>query len=111
MDERRRYPRADLVFNVSFEKTEDQHLAAISENLSAGGVAIKTDSEFSIGDEIKVEFSIKDLPGKISSGGKVIRAWEEDGSWHAAIQFTRIEEKDLDIVNGFIAEYILKEMS
>ena len=96
-DDRRRYPRADLVFSLTYSLEEAQ-VETLSRDLSGDGVSFLCKTLVPLGTKIAISFGLEGVPGEIRATGRVVRSWEEGGSHFAAMHFTEIDEVERLIV-------------
>ena len=97
---RRKELRVAVSFLVSCQGFNHNRLGAKALNLSAGGVAIKTNYPVNIGEQYKMEFIVPDKRYTIEVVGKV--AWREfhgdnpgpkEALFTAGIKFLNLEER------------------
>ena len=98
-----------MVFKLKYD-AETQGAAEVdADTLSVGGVSFRTTGEVPIGTVLNLDFSIEGLAGEIKARGKVVRSWNVENLNFAAIEFTDIDDSDLEIIKDFIDSY-LKEI-
>ena len=106
MQEKRKFPRADLVFSVEYRPLkEEQPHTGLSRDLSMGGVSFRTDVPLEKGVPVVLSFSFPELDGAIQATGRVVRVWEEEGHNYAAMKFTAIHQDDLSILQNHLEQY------
>jgi len=114
MSERRRYPRADLVFRVRYRSidpavapslSEPDLQGAVGRDISLGGVSFRVSEDTVIGDTVHMAFYFDELPGEISAIGSVIRIWPEPGEKIVAVRFSVIDPDDCSILSTYIEEF------
>lgn len=113
--ERRRFPRADLVFRVRYQTVEkgqavveaDQPLAgqALGRDISLGGVSFRSNLAFPAGASLRLSFYFEEVLGEISAVGRVMRTWSANGDHIVAVRFTVIDPDDCSILTRYIREY------
>jgi uncharacterized protein (TIGR02266 family) len=94
---RRSSPRVVLGISVSY-RLGNTIAAAVSLNISHGGVAIRTTSPLEPGTEMKIRFR---LPGGKEIEGDAKVAWT-DRRVGMGLQFTRLEDADQAAVDAFV---------
>lgn len=97
---RRKYPRADLVFKVTYRE-EDREIDTRSRDLSAGGISFVTEHMFESGQTLSLSFRLEGLPGQIDARCSVVRSWKEDDTIYTAVLFIEIDEMDLLTVTDY----------
>ena len=106
-NEKRKYPRADLVFKMAYAPEAGAALEATTgRDLSVGGVSFATSEKLDAETVLKITFTIDGLPGEINAHGRVVRSWEKDDTAYAAVEFTEIHKGDHIIIQDFIETYI-----
>ncbi len=98
--DRRKYPRADLVFTVTYRE-EDRAVDTLSRDLSAGGISFVTEHPFEADRTLALAFTLEGLPGTIEARCQVVRSWEEGGRIYTAVLFTEIDDMDLMTVTDY----------
>jgi type IV pilus assembly protein PilZ len=68
---RQRFPRIPITVRVTYDY-EGSYLFGLAENVSRGGIFIRTDHPLPIGSKISVQFSIPTAPQIIHADGRVI---------------------------------------
>lgn len=107
MMEKRRYPRADLIFNLECLPEEGGEVKQPQpRDLSASGVSFCTEKELNEGELLNMALSIDGLPGRIEAKGRVVRSWNEGGKIFTAVEFEDIDPSDHEIVSSFIEEHL-----
>lgn len=114
--ERRRFPRADLVFRVRYrpirstEPSPESAPSAFAEgrDISLGGVSFRSSQDLQSGDVVHMAFYFDELPGEISAMGRVVRVWEEPEEKLVAVRFTVIDPDDCSILDTYIKEFELQ---
>jgi len=90
MNERLRYYREMLDLSASVTRDSGKRMKARIVNISKGGVKIVSRQPLSFSEDIKVSFSLPDMPSAIQAEGKV--AWSDDRGG-AGVRFTNIESR------------------
>lgn len=113
--ERRRFPRADLVFRVRYQTVEKGQSVveadapvvgqAMGRDISLGGVSFRSDTPFPPGASLRLSFFFEEVLGEISAVGRVMRNWPVNGDHIVAIRFTVIDPDDCSILTRYIREY------
>jgi uncharacterized protein (TIGR02266 family) len=104
--------QAQIVFKIPSKHTKDTFLTFSSENLSEGGVFLKSNMAklpFSAGDIVELVFSLPGHPMLIKAKGKVIwttEGWSKDleGVNGFGVQFTEIKDEFKELIRGFVVE-------
>ena len=102
--ERRKFPRAEYTTNVQWTNiTADKHGTAFVENvskdISAGGMCLILVRSVSVGDELRLKFSVspnRDLNVKGQVRWAIALKDEHTGAvkYHAGVEFVEIDDKD-----------------
>lgn len=110
MEEKRKFPRADLVFDVQYRtlKEESPH-NTVTRDMSMGGVSFRTESPVEKGVPVTLSLSFPELDGSIQATGRVVRVWEEDGQYFAGMKFTAIHQDDLAILESHLEQFFQSE--
>lgn len=112
--DRRRFPRADLVFRVKYRSKistsatndePDQLQTEAGRDISLGGVCFEATNPPEAGEVLQLSFYFDELPGEIVAIGKVVRSWNSSGSILTAVKFTVIDPDDCSILSTYIDEY------
>lgn len=111
--ERRRFPRADLVFRVRYRSIRSGPVSADVPNpsratgrdISLGGVSFRRTDVLDVGDVLHMSFYFDELPGEIAAVGRVIRSWDESDEPLVAVRFTVIDPDDCNILDSYIRQY------
>ncbi|MBE7439755.1 MAG: PilZ domain-containing protein [Spirochaetales bacterium] len=98
--DRRKFPRADLVFKLVYS-VEDEQNVGHSRDLSGGGICFESDRHFDAGCAMRVSFTLAGLPGTIEARGRVVRSWDEKGQTLTALEFTEVDEQDMVIITDY----------
>ena len=105
--ERRKHPRADIVFQVDY-RTPEALFNEFAENLSEGGLFIKTENPLEVGTEIIIEFFLPILDEPIRVKGRV--------EWHTnlegieketpgmGVSFQELSPEDKEKINRVVRE-------
>jgi len=100
--ERRKYPRADAAFNLSYALEEGTAKESFSKDFGTGGVSFQTQQEFQPGAKLDLTFRPSGAAEILRANGKVVRSWREGETIFTAVEFTEIDSQDLI----FILDYI-----
>src|SRR3989338_10336701 len=110
--------QAQIVFKIpkAAQRGKDSFLTFYSENISEGGVFLKTTSPkipFSAGAIVDLHFSLPKNPALIRTKGKVIwttEGWSSDleGVNGFGIQFTEMKAEFLALIRRFVFENLEK---
>lgn len=102
-DDRRKYPRIDLAFDVKYNTTDEPKARnSNAQNVSTGGVAFKTEKQYSEGTYVRVKLSQPDLTNELEFVGRVVRSLDREGSIYTAIEFTEVNMASLEILESII---------
>jgi len=107
-EEKRQFPRADLVFDLKIKSSQENgETSAAGRDISSSGVSFALEGDdLKIGQIVAVTFSISGLPGEINAQGRVVRVWESEGKHYSALEFTRIDSSDHEIIQDLIEAYL-----
>ncbi len=110
--ERRKYPRAEGRFIVSYRILDEINNVDISQtkNISLGGMLLTTNRIFSPGTNLAIEIRLPFDPNPIMLIGKVIESREivKGMIYDTRMQFLAIDEKHRKII-GETVDYYLKK--
>ncbi|MDH5394385.1 MAG: PilZ domain-containing protein [Gammaproteobacteria bacterium] len=67
-------------------------------NLSASGIAIQTDTEYSVGDHVSIQLLLLPEYNGIICLGQIKQINKENNSSHVAIDFTEMREADRELI-------------
>ncbi len=105
MKEKRRFPRAEYVFRVDYS-TPSALFNEFAENISEGGLFIKTEKPLEVGTEITIEFLLPLLEEPIRVRGRV--------EWHTnmagvkkavsgmGVSFQGLSKEDKEKINRIV---------
>ncbi len=104
--------QAQIVFKIPQAHDSTQFITLYSENISEGGVFLKTNKRsipFKVGMVVDLHFSLPNNPELIKVKGKVIwttEGWSEDleGINGMGIQFIDIKSEFRDVIRRFVSE-------
>ncbi len=106
-EDRRRFPRAEHVFQVDYQ-TPESLFNEFAENISEGGLFIKTEKPLEVGTEITIEFLLPILEEPIRVKGRV--EWHTDlpGVKHKhsgmGVSFQELSDEDKEKINRVVRE-------
>ena len=110
--ERRRHPRADGRFIVSYRILDEINNVDITQtkNISLGGMLLTTNRIFNPGTSLAIEIRLPFDPNPIMLIGKVIESREivKDVIYDTRIQFLAVDEKHRKIIGETVDYYIKK---
>ena len=110
--ERRKYPRADGRFIVSYRILDEINNVDISQtkNLSLGGMLLTTNRIFNPGTNLAIEIRLPFDPNPIMLIGKVIESHEivKGMIYDTRMEFLAIDEKHRKII-GETVDYYMKK--
>lgn len=103
--ERRKFPRADLNFDVHY--FEEQNPAAHGgKNICAGGMAFRTSDLLPTGMNLRLVFKTPGNPNEIRARARVVRSWTEKGECIAAAEFYEIDAEDKSLLTKLVENYL-----
>ncbi len=106
-EERRRFPRAQLVFRVDY-RTPEALFNEFAENISEGGIFIKTKNPLEVGTEIIIEFLLPVLKEPIRVKGRVEWHTNLPGVSHhppgMGVSFQELSPEDKEKINRVVRE-------
>lgn len=110
--ERRKHPRIDARFIVSYRILDDVDKMDISQtrNLSLGGMMITTNRPFAPGTDLALEIRLPFDPDPIMIIGKVLESHEVTRGliYDTRLQFLAIDEKHKNTVSQTVDYYLKK---
>lgn len=110
--ERRRHPRINTRFIVSYRILEEADNADISQtkNLSLGGMLLTTNKKFSIGTNLALEIRLPFDPNPIMIIGKVLDSREisKDLIYDTRLLFLAIDERHRNVIKETVDYYLKK---
>lgn len=114
MQERRRFARAEYAANVQWTNiTSDKRgtgfVENISKDISAGGICLVLVKSVSLGDELRLKFTLpvnRDLNLKGKVRWAITLKDETTGTvkYHAGIEFLDIDDKDRDFLVQLVSD-------
>ncbi len=106
-DERRKHPRTPLSLLVQFRfNTFEDFLADYSQDISPGGMFIRTDEPKEEGSIIYLQFSLKDGSRLIEGMGKVVRCNPPGDKGRVAgmgIEFLNFDDESMALIQEICA--------
>lgn len=99
--ERRKYVRVSIKLPVTLEMFNNEHLAGHINNLSAGGVFIKTKKEIPSKSEFTIKFSLPGKNFKEPITGRLVWHKEASGFYENGIEFTSISDEDRNLILNY----------
>lgn len=110
--ERRRHPRINARFIVSYRILEEINNVDISQtkNLSLGGMLLTTNKEFAIGTNLALEIRLPFDPDPIMIVAKVLESCEisKDLIYDTRLVFLAVDEKHRNIIRETVEYYVKK---
>ncbi|MDD5109160.1 MAG: PilZ domain-containing protein [Candidatus Omnitrophica bacterium] len=110
--ERRKYPRADGRFIVSYRVIPNNSNTDISQtkNLSLGGMLLTTNCQFSIGTNLALEIRLPFDPNPIMIIAKVLESREitKNIIYDTRLAFMAVDEKHRSIIGETVNYYLKK---
>ena len=113
VEERRKFVRlninVDIQYSILSHHPQKQiALSTASKNIGAGGICVLTLKELKIGDILKLDIRLPEIPPDIHAIGKV--AWiknftiatEQNKRYDVGIQFIEISEEDKKRINKYV---------
>ncbi|MCB1172089.1 MAG: PilZ domain-containing protein [Leptospiraceae bacterium] len=105
--EKRRYPRADIKFELKYFLDENAYMQFFHRDISGSGISFQTDKEYPAGMLMQVCVLIGGDKSEIQASGTVVRSWtESDGNIYTAIDLERIESNDQQLINRVVTDYL-----
>ena len=95
----RENPRKPCLINASY-RIQDRNLNNYILDISIGGVFIETDTNFSIGKDLLLKFSLPDHPQPFTFNGKI--AWKSSKGF--GVKFENVSVLQGDILKTFIEQ-------
>lgn len=103
---------AQIVFKIPDEQDKERFITLYSENISEGGVFLKTNQRtipFKVGMVVDLHFSLPHHPELVRVKGKVIwttEGWSEDleGINGMGVQFIDIKPEFREVIRRFVSE-------
>ena len=99
---RRKFPRADLVFDLDYRQEDNKPVTTFSRDISSGGVSFQTHDLYSQGAVLELIFSASQLPRSLKTIGRVVRSWNDGATNYTAVEFLEVSEDDLSIIREYI---------
>jgi hypothetical protein len=101
--DQRRYPRTGADVEIKYSSLPDRSAdeKAKGLDLNAGGISFETAGKLPENSVIKLELLLKILPKTVHAEGRVIRSWEEEGRFMAAVKFSKIEYNDFILLMDY----------
>jgi c-di-GMP-binding flagellar brake protein YcgR len=110
--ERRKYPRANGRFIVSYRVIPNNRNADISQskNLSLGGMLLTTNCQFPVGTNLALEIRLPFDPDPIMTIAKVLESKEITKGliYDTRLTFLAIDEKHREVISETIGYYLKK---
>ncbi|MCX5703272.1 MAG: PilZ domain-containing protein [Candidatus Omnitrophica bacterium] len=110
--ERRKYPRIDGRFIVSYRMLEESDSIDITQtkNLSLGGMLLTTNKEFSPGINLAISIRLPFDPNPITLIAKVLESKEitKNLIYDTRLIFFDVDEKHKNIINETVSYYLRK---
>ncbi len=111
--ERRRHPRVNSRFIVSYRILEEVNNADISQtkNISLGGMLLTTNRKFSVGTNLALEIRLPFDPNPIMIIGKVLESREisKDLIYDTRLAFLAIDERHRKVIKETVDYYLKKK--
>ncbi len=110
--ERRRHPRVNSRFIVSYRVLEEMNNVDITQtkNLSLGGMLLTTNRQFGIGTNLALEIRLPFDPDPIMIVSKVVESLEisKDLIYDTRLVFLAIDGKHRDVIKETVDYYLKK---
>lgn len=105
---------AQIVFKIPTQKGRYKFLSLYSEDISEGGVFLKSSTRklpFSVGSIVDLHFSLPSHPALIRAKGKIIwttEGWSEnlEGLNGLGVQFIDMKEEFREVIRRFVSENV-----
>ena len=107
VNQKPRIPRVPITIRVTYDY-EDAYIFGYAENLSKGGIFIKTITPVGIGGRLMVQFSLPGSEHIIKCEGRVIWVYppeSKDKEGHPpgmGVEFTKINTADIEQISQFV---------
>jgi len=102
--EQRQYIRRNAHLQVRYRYPETQEwLVNITKDISAGGILLVTEQEFSVDDYLELEIELPGINEPIKTAGKIVRVKQliKDKLYENGIKFAEINSEHRQIINRF----------
>ena len=110
--ERRKHPRINARFIVSYRILEEDHLvdASQTKNLSLGGMLLTTNRKFDVGTHLALEVRLPFDPNPIMLIGKVLDSKEisRDLIYDTRITFLSVDDRHKHVIKDTVDYYLKK---
>ncbi|MCB1323858.1 MAG: PilZ domain-containing protein [Spirochaetales bacterium] len=108
-EDKRRYPRADLAFELSYAVSGPGNKSR-ARDLSEGGISFMTAEELPPNANLVVQLALPGADGHVEATARVIRSWRDNqGQLFAAAKFVEVDEVDLGIIKRFIEMQLMEQ--
>lgn len=111
--ERRRHPRINARFIVSYRVIEEEDAVDISQtkNVGLGGMLLTTNREFQSGVNLALEIRLPFDPNPIMLIGKVLESREiiKDLIYDTRLSFLAVDEKHRRVISDTVSYYLKKD--
>jgi hypothetical protein len=108
--EKRKHPRIEARFIVSYRILEDNDIVDVSQtkNLSLGGMLLTTNKKFSPSTHLAIEIRLPFDPNPIMLIAQVLESKEiiKDLIYDTRLQFLGVDEKHRNVINKTIDYYL-----
>jgi Tfp pilus assembly protein PilZ len=110
--EKRKHPRVDARFIVSYRILEEEDNRDITQtkNLSLGGMLLTTNRQFSVGTNLALEIRLPFDPNPIMLVGKVMESREitKNLIYDTRLMFIAIDDKHRNVIGDTVRHYLGK---
>jgi Tfp pilus assembly protein PilZ len=110
--EKRKHPRVDARFIVSYRILEEEDNRDITQtkNLSLGGILLTTNRQFSVGTNLALEIRLPFDPNPIMLVGKVMESREitKNLIYDTRLMFIAIDDKHRNVIGDTVRHYLGK---
>ena len=98
--DRRRFPRADMAFDLKYSAGPERSYLTLSRDVSNGGISFQTDELQGLGTPLELCLGQAGNPQTIRAAGQVVRSWREGPASFVAVAFTNINTEHLHRIMG-----------
>lgn len=105
--DRRRYPRADVSFEIEYKRAREERKVKHSDahDVSAGGISFFTREQFKKGDLLDVALHLKGFERTIVTRGQVVYSARARNGFLTAISFSSISYRDFIVILDYSLAY------
>ena len=108
-EEKRKYPRIDKHFVVSYRKSDQEKIIDISQtkNLSLGGLLLTTLEQFDAGAQLIVSLKVPSIADPIEINAKVVSCNKSGAGtiYETRLEFINVDEKHAEAIKQVVEQY------